>query len=76
MPAFRYEAVDAGGVPRKGVLNADSARGARADLRLQGLTPLTVEAIAAQLDDSGARAAMLDKMDGFLRTNLKLPPAP
>jgi len=54
MPAFRYEAVDAGGVPRKGVLNADSARGARADLRLQGLTPLTVEAIAAQLDESGA----------------------
>jgi general secretion pathway protein F len=54
MPAFRYEAVDAGGVPRKGVLNADSARGARSDLRLQGLTPLTVEAIAAQVDESGA----------------------
>jgi general secretion pathway protein F len=25
MPAFRYEAVDAGGATRKGVLNADSA---------------------------------------------------
>src|SRR5437763_6023991 len=54
MPAFRYEAVDAGGVTRKGVLNADSPRAARADLRLQGLTPLTVDAIAAQVDESGA----------------------
>jgi general secretion pathway protein F len=54
MPAFRYEAVDTGGVTRKGVLNADSPRAARADLRLQGLTPLAVEAIAAQVDVSGA----------------------
>ena len=29
-----------------------------------------------QLDDSTARAEMLDKMDGFLRAALKLPPAP
>ncbi|OON60055.1 type II secretion system protein GspF [Massilia sp. KIM] len=54
MPAFRYEAVDAGGSTRKGVVNADSPRAARADLRTQGLTPLTVEAIAAQVDESGA----------------------
>jgi general secretion pathway protein F len=54
MPAFRYEAVDAGGVTRKGVVNADSPRSARADLRSQGLTPLSVDVIAAQLDASGA----------------------
>jgi general secretion pathway protein F len=54
MPAFRYEAVDTGGITRKGVLNADSPRAARADLRLQGLTPLNVEAITAQVDESGA----------------------
>jgi general secretion pathway protein F len=54
MPAFRYEAVDAGGATRKGVVNADSPRAARADLRVQGLTPLNVEAIAAQVDASGA----------------------
>jgi general secretion pathway protein F len=53
MPAFRYEAVDAGGATQKGVVNADSAKSARADLRLQGLTPLNVEAIAAQVDDKG-----------------------
>ena len=60
MPAFRYEAVDSLGATRKGVVNADSARSARADLRLQGLTPLMVEAIAAQLDASGA-----EKSRGF-----------
>ena len=54
MPAFRYEAVDAGGATKKGVVNADSARSARADLRGQGLVPLMVEAIAAQVDASGA----------------------
>lgn len=53
MPAFRYEAVDTDGGTQKGVVNADSAKSARADLRLQGLTPLNVEAIAAQVDDKG-----------------------
>src|SRR5450830_1306034 len=53
MPAFRYEAVDAGGATRKGVVNADSARSARADLRGKGLVPLKVDAIAAQVDASG-----------------------
>ena len=55
MPAFRYEAVDAGGATQKGVVNADSAKSARSDLRLQGLTPLNVELIAALiwLDRSG-----------------------
>src|SRR5476651_2485718 len=53
MPAFRYEAVDAVGVTRKGVVNADNARSARSDLRAQGLTPLKVDAISAQLDASG-----------------------
>jgi general secretion pathway protein F len=53
MPAFRYEAVDTAGASRKGVVNADNARSARADLRTQGLTPLKVEAIGAQVDASG-----------------------
>ncbi|WP_431475704.1 type II secretion system inner membrane protein GspF [Massilia eburnea] len=54
MPAFRYEAVDAAGASKKGVVNADSARSARADLRSQGLVPIKVDAIAAQVDASGA----------------------
>lgn len=54
MPAFRYEAADDNGSVRKGVVNADSARAARADLRAQGLTPISVDAIAAGVDASGA----------------------
>jgi len=53
MPAFRYEAVDAGGATKKGVLNSDSARSARAELRTLGLVPLKVDAIAAQVDAAG-----------------------
>ena len=53
MPAFRYEAVDSLGATRKGVVNADSARAARSDLRTQGLVPIAVDAIASQLDESG-----------------------
>ena len=56
MPAFRYEAVDATGASKKGVVNADSARSARSDLRSQGLVPIKVDAIASQLDASGAAA--------------------
>jgi general secretion pathway protein F len=53
VPAFRYQAVDAGGAAKNGVLNADSARAVRADLRAQGLLPIVVEAIASQLDETG-----------------------
>lgn len=53
MPAFRYEAVDAIGTTEKGVVNADSARAVKSDLRRRGLTPIAVEAIAAQVDASG-----------------------
>jgi general secretion pathway protein F len=53
VPAFRYEAVDAVGATKKGVVSADSARAARSDLRNQGLVPITVDAIAAQIDEAG-----------------------
>ena len=53
MPAFRYEAVDTAGATKKGVVNADNVRSARADLRAQGLVPLAVEAITTQVDEAG-----------------------
>ncbi|HEX7635265.1 MAG TPA: type II secretion system inner membrane protein GspF [Noviherbaspirillum sp.] len=64
MPAFRYEAVDAAGATRKGVVNADSARAARSDLRSQGLVPIVVDAIAAQVDELGQarRSAFGDRL--------------
>ena len=43
MPAFRYEAVDAQGRLSRGLLDAESARGARDRLRSQGLTPTAVD---------------------------------
>jgi general secretion pathway protein F len=53
VPAFSYEAVDTAGVSKKGVVNADSARAARADLRGQGLLPISVDTIENQLDATG-----------------------
>lgn len=42
MAGFRYEAIDHSGKVKKGVLNAESARQARARIREQGLTPIEV----------------------------------
>ncbi|MBL0090062.1 MAG: type II secretion system inner membrane protein GspF [Ideonella sp.] len=54
MPAFHYEALDAQGKPGKGIIEAESPRAARSQLRGQGLVPLTVEAIAATVQQAGA----------------------
>ena len=62
MPAFRYEAVFADGQNKSGVINADSARAARADLRNQGLTPISVEQIASQEKNKGERSFFADKL--------------
>lgn len=42
MPAYSFEALDAQGQTRRGVLEADTARTARSQLRTQGLVPLNV----------------------------------
>jgi general secretion pathway protein F len=55
MPGFRYQAYNVEGKLHKGVLEADSARQARATLRDQGLTPHRVELIAANDPAGGAR---------------------
>ncbi|WP_144152932.1 type II secretion system inner membrane protein GspF [Paraburkholderia sp. BCC1885] len=49
MPAFRYEAIDSAGKTKKGVLDADSARAGRGQLRAQGLTPLLVEPASSRM---------------------------
>ncbi|HWH40036.1 MAG TPA: type II secretion system inner membrane protein GspF [Usitatibacter sp.] len=54
MPGFRYHAYNVEGKLHRGVLEADSARQARALLREQGLTPHRVDVIAAN-DPGGAR---------------------
>ena len=55
MPGFRYQAYNVEGKLHKGVLEADSARQARALLRDQGLTPYKVDVIAANDPAAGAR---------------------
>lgn len=50
MPAFEYQALDAGGRSRKGVAEGDTARAVRARLRSEGLTPVELHEIA----DAGA----------------------
>ncbi len=65
MPAFRYEAVNAAGASSKGVLQADSPRAARADLRARGLVPLLVDAIVS---DAGAGARRSFSMGERLST--------
>ena len=53
MPAFSFEALDAQGATRKGVIDADTARAARALLRGQALVPLAVQPVG----NSGAATA-------------------
>jgi general secretion pathway protein F len=45
MPAYSFEALDAQGQTRRGVLEADTARTARSQLRAQDLVPLKVEPV-------------------------------
>jgi general secretion pathway protein F len=47
VPSYRFEASDAAGRVEKGVLEADGARAARAQLRARGLAPLALEPLAA-----------------------------
>ena len=50
MPVYSFEALTADGQTRKGVIEADSAKGARGLLRGQALVPMKVEAVNAEAD--------------------------
>ncbi|RQP26417.1 type II secretion system inner membrane protein GspF [Piscinibacter terrae] len=47
MPAYKFEALDAAGKATTGLLEADNARAARAQLRAQSLVPLDVTQVSA-----------------------------
>jgi general secretion pathway protein F len=57
MPAYRYEALDAAGKSRSGLVEADNAKAARSQVRGQGLVPMQVApvAAAAAADGQGPR---------------------
>ena len=48
MPVYAFEGLSADGQTRKGVIEADSAKAARAQLRGQALVPIKVEPVSAQ----------------------------
>ena len=58
MPAFKYEALDAAGKARSGLLEADNPKAARGPLRGQALVPLQVTPVGADsASASGASAS-------------------
>lgn len=63
MPSYRFEAADAQGKLDRGLIDSDSPRAARAQLRARGLTPLAVEEVSAQTSGStGGRAWLTPRM--------------
>ncbi len=72
MPSFRYEAVDAAGRSRRGILDAASSRAARDALRSDGLFPTSVEtsagAIAARSESTRLSTTLLALMTRQMAT--------
>ena len=54
MPAFRFEALDASGKASSGLLDAESSRAARGQLRAQSLVPLAVTPVQAAGSTAGS----------------------
>ena len=54
MPAYRFDALDAAGKSATGLLEADNAKAARAQLRLRALVPLSVTPVTAATTDGTA----------------------
>lgn len=54
MPAYKFEAIDGEGRQKSGLLEADNAKAARAQLRAQSLVPLDVVPVAQSASDAMA----------------------
>ncbi|MDH4061227.1 MAG: type II secretion system inner membrane protein GspF [Aquincola sp.] len=54
MPAYKFEALDADGRSKTGLVEADNAKAARAQLRAQALVPLDVALVAQAANDAMA----------------------
>ena len=58
MPAYTFEALDAQGSTRKGVMEGDTARAVRSMLRSQALVPLTVEPVSGSAASSSGGSGL------------------
>jgi general secretion pathway protein F len=74
MPAYSFTALDDQGQSRKGTLEADSAKSARAQLRAQSFIPLNVQVLAGQqrADQDGGGATQLWRARAFNATALAI----
>ncbi|MDO9096457.1 MAG: type II secretion system inner membrane protein GspF [Rubrivivax sp.] len=84
MPAYRFEALDAKGKAANGLLEADNAKAARAQLRSRELVPLAVTPVTAATTDgtapkftrrvfsAGARAVWTRQLAGLVGSGLPL----
>lgn len=71
MPAYRFEALDASGKTQSGLLEGDSARAVRAQLRARSLVPLEVSPVTSESEASGNGAgASLLRRRVFTATTL------
>lgn len=64
MPAYQFTAINASGKPQKGVLEGDSARQIRQQLRDKALIPVTVEPVE-QKNQHGSKRAFQKKMSAY-----------
>ena len=69
MAAFEYVALDLKGREKKGVLEADTARLARAQLRSQDLTPLQVDETTVRKSKNNTSGATTKTFRGGIKTN-------
>jgi general secretion pathway protein F len=67
MPAFEFKALTASGRARSGVLEGDTARGVRQQLRAQGLTPVEVRPLGEE--QAAARAGRPLRARGGLKAS-------
>jgi general secretion pathway protein F len=72
MPAYSFEAIDAQGQTRKGVMEADTAKAVRGLLRAQQLVPLQVQAVTGAANDASVWERRLFTRSVFTSTGLAI----
>jgi general secretion pathway protein F len=70
MPAYQFTALEPDGKTRKGIIEADTARGARSNLRSQSLIPLEVNAVISLSNSTAKPQGLFAPRRAFNNTSL------